>query len=389
MPLLRTVRSAVKRIATIHGALALLLYSLAVGINAAMAQDGPAGITSPIALPPFNADAPVCAIPPGLRKILAFAQDNERQFMQGVAHGLAMAATDRGLEYQVALANNDPQKMIEQVDLFQASKVGAVVAAPVDPSSLSHSLQKIIWAGGYVGTVVPPPATSLLNAPQYLTGKVLGDAAAAYIKNKLGGKAKVVLLTHDSLQFLAPRFVAMRDSLKDIPGVTIVADISPLTVDEEGGATMMRTILLADASIDVVLGADTVVLGALVALREAGKARPDQFLGGIDGEPEAVAEIKKGGPYKTSVSLASPVFGYAMAQHAADWLEGKSIPQAMDILPKLLTSENIASYESDLADPAAVYRDPARRAAYLKMYGNICYDTRDQYLNFPWSSERK
>jgi ribose transport system substrate-binding protein len=217
---------------------------------------------------------------------------------------------------------------------------------------------------------------------------VLGDAAAAYIRDKLAGKAKVVLLTHDSLPFLAPRFVALRDSLKDIPGVTIVADISPLTVDKAGGAAMMRTILLADPSIDVVLGADTVVLGALSALREAGKERADQFLGGIDGEPEAVAEIKRAGAYKTSVSLASPVFGYAMAQHAADWLEGKSIPQAMDILPKLLTSGNMASYEDDLADPAAVYRDPARRAGYLKMYGNICYDTRDRYINFPWSSER-
>src|SRR3954454_15625081 len=123
-----------------------------------------------------------------------------------------------------------------------------------------------------------------------------------------------------------------------MPGGSIVADISIMTVDQASGAAMMRTILLADPDIDVVLGADTVVLGALAALREAGKARPDQFLGGIDGEPEAVAEIKSGGPYKTSVSLASPVFGYAMGQHAADWLEGKSIPQAMDILPKLLTS---------------------------------------------------
>jgi ribose transport system substrate-binding protein len=278
--------------------------------------------------------------------------------------------------------------MIEQVDLFQASRVGGIVAAPVDPASLSRSLQKMIWAGGYVGTIVPPPATSLLNAPQYLTGKVLGDAAANYIKTRLKGKAKVVLLTHDNLQFLAPRFVAMRDSLKDIPGVTIVADISPLTVDKEGGATMMRTILLADPNIDVILGADTVVLGALAALREAGKARQDQFLGGIDGEPEAVDEIKRGGPYKSSVSLASPVFGYAMGQHAADWLEGKSIPQGMDILPKILTSESMAAYESDVADPAAIYRDPSRRAAYLKMYGNICYDTRDQYINFPWSSEK-
>ena len=50
-----------------------------------------------------------------------------------------------------------------------------------------------------------------------------------------------------------------------------------------------------------------------------------------------------------------------MGQHAADWLEGKSIPQAMDILPRALTAENIAAYEADLADPAAVYADPARR----------------------------
>jgi ribose transport system substrate-binding protein len=77
-----------------------------------------------------------------------------------------------------------------------------------------------------------------------------------------------------------------------------------------------------------------------------------------------------------------------MGQHAADWLEGRSIPQAMDILPRALTADNIASYEAALADPAAVYADPARRGSYLKMYGNICYDTRDQYVNFAWSSER-
>ena len=353
-----------------------------------MAQDGPPGITVPTAFPPFNATAPACTAPSGLQKVLGFAQDNERQFMQGVSRGLSLAAKDRGLEYRVLLANNDPKKMIEQVQAFRKTSVGAVVASPVDPPSLSRSLQQVIWSGAYVGTVVPPPATSLLNAPQYLTGKVLGDAAADYIRTKLRGKAKVVLLTHDNLQFLAPRFMAMRDSLKSIPGAEIVADLSPQTVNNEGGAAAMRTILLAHPSVDVVLGADTVVLGALGALRAAGKARPDQFLGGIDGEPEAVAEIKKGGPYKASISLASPIFGYAMGQHGADWLEGKSIPQAMDILPTALSLENIAKYEADLAAPAAVYADPARRAAYLRMYGNICYDTREQYVNFPWSSER-
>jgi len=370
---------------------ALLALGLLAGSTAlSSAQDGPPGITTPTVFAPFDPNAPACSAPPGLNKVLAFAQDNEREFMQGVDHGLAAAAKDRGLEYCRAVANNDAAKMVEQVQLFLAGKVGGVVAAPVDPASLSHSLQEIMWAGGYVGTIVPPPATSLLNAPQYATGKALTDAAVAYINDKLGGKANVVLLTQDQIEFLAPRFAAMRDGLKALPGVTIVADITPDPVNKEGGFATMSTILQAHPDVDVVLGADTVVLGALAALEAAGKARPDQFLGGIDGEPEAVAAIKKpDSPYKASISLSSPVFGYAMGQHVADWLEGKSIPQAMDILPSALTGDNLAQYEADLADPAAVYADPARRDAYLKMYGNICYDTRDQYVNFPWSSEAK
>ena len=359
-------------------------------LNGASFASGGDGLTMPIKLPAYDAARASCKAPTGLQKKLVFVQDNRREFMQGAGRGLEAAARARGLGYSVAFANNDPALMIKQVGGIATDKTGAIVVAPIDPPSLAPALKKVIGAGAYVGAIVPPPATTVLNAPQYLTGKVLAEAAANYIRTRLGGKAKVVLLTHDSLQFLAPRFTAMRDTLRTLPGVTIVADISPATVDKEGGYRTMKTILLAQPNIDVVLGADTVVLGALAALREAGKARADQFLGGIDGEQEAVVEIKKGdSPYKASISLASSIFGYAMGQQAADWLEGKSIPQAMDILPKALTSSNIADYERDAANPGAVYADPSRRATYLKMYGNICFDTRENYINFPWSSETK
>ena len=353
------------------------------------AQNGPPGITMPKTLPPFDPTAAACTPPPGLEKALAFSQDTRREFMQGVNQGLAAAAKDRGLQYRQLVADSDAARQAEDIRSLVAARTGGVVASAVDSASLGRRLQDVIWSGGYVSTVVAPPATSLLNAPQYLTGKVLGDAASAHIKGTLGGKAKVVLLTQDSLEFLAPRFVALRDSLRDIPGASIVADISPNPVSKDGGYATMRTILLANPDVDVVLGADNVVLGALAALRAAGETRANQFLGGIDGEPEAVSEIKKGNsPYRISISLASPVFGYAMGQYGADWLEGKSVPQAMDILPTALSIEIITKYDADLADPAAIYADPARRAAYLRMYGNICYDTRDLYVNFPWSSER-
>jgi ribose transport system substrate-binding protein len=347
----------------------------------------PPGLTRPTVLPPFDPNQSPCTAPPDLQRLLVFAQDNERQFMLGVARGLARAAADRGLLFRVDLANNDATRMNEQIDALVAERAGAVVIAPVDADAVSRRLQRLIWRGSYVGAVVPPPAVSILNAPQYLTGRALADEAAAHIRSRLGGKARVVLLTHDSLQFLAPRFVAMRDVLGELPEVSIVADISPLTVNKEGGLATMRTILLAHPDVDVVLGADTVVLGALAAVRAAGKERADQFFGGIDGEPEAVAELKRGGVYRASISLASPIFGYAMGQHAADWLEGKSIPQAMDILPRALTLANIAKYEADLINPARVYGENSDRNSYLRMYGNICYETRANYLNFPWSSE--
>ncbi|THD42128.1 MAG: sugar ABC transporter substrate-binding protein [Bradyrhizobium sp.] len=364
--------------------------ALATCLAGANAQQGAPGITQRTAFPPFDPNAPACSPPPGLRKALTFVQENQREFLQGVDHGLSQAAKDRGLEYSKVEVENDAAKAAEQLRLVRASKAGAVIGTSSDAATVSRGLQDVIWSGAFVGTVMPPPATLLVNAPQYATGKALTDSAIAYINAKFGGKASVVLLTQDTMQYLSPRFQAMRDGLDKLPGVTIVADIAPNPVSKEGGFATMNTILLANPNIDVVLGADAVVLGALKALRAAGRDRPDQFLGGIDGEPEAVSEIKKGsGPYKASISLASPVFGYAMGQFAADWLEGKSIPQAMDILPVALTRQNIAQYEADLVNPAAVYFDPARRNAYLKMYGNICYDTRDRYVNFPWSSEQK
>lgn len=379
-----------------HRMLRLVRYAVVAavfGISATggvLAQDHSQGITARTVFPPFNPDAPSCNVPQGLTRTLAFVQENDREFLQGADHGLSLAAKDRGLTYERSLADSDASKAITQIEAYRAAKTGAIIGTSSDPIAVTPALQEAIWDGSFVGTIVPPPATLLLNAPQYATGQVLTAAAIAHINSKLGGKANVVLLTQDTMQFLAQRFEAMRVGLGALPGVNIVADIAPASVTKQGGFDTMNTILLAnpDVSIDVVLGADSVVLGALQALRAAKRDRPDQFLGGIDGEPEAIAEIKTpDSPYKASIALSSPVFGYAMGQYAADWLEGKSVPQAMDILPIALTSQNIASYEADLRDPGPVFHDQARRDTYLRMYGNICYDTRDRYVNFPWSSE--
>lgn len=356
--------------------------------SAGWSQASGNGLSEPVVFGPFDPHAAPCAPPEGLPRVLVFVRDNDRDFISGIDYGLSKAAADRDLAYEVVNAMNESTAMVQQLQNLRNRKVGAVVIAPVDAEQSAPILQEILASGTYVGAIVPPPATTILNAPQYLTGSVLAEAAADYVRTRLNGRANVVLLTHDSLQFLSPRFAAMRDAFRDMPGVNIVADISPVTVSGKGGYDTMTTILLAEPQIDVVLGADTVVVGALAAMRDAGMARPDQFFGGIDGEPAAVAELRQpDSPYKISISLASSIFGYAMGQHAADWLEGRSIPKAIDVLPFALTATNLDDYMTDMDDPGRVYTDPVRLESYVRMYGNICAETKDSYVNFPWSSE--
>src|SRR4249920_1468884 len=147
--------------------LAIFAIGLIATSAPSSAQNGPPGVTMPKTLAPFDPAAAGCRPPPDLEKVLAFSQDTRREFMQGVDQGLAAAARDRGLQYRLFVADSDAARQADQVRSLVAAKAGAVVASAVDSASLASRLQEVIWSGGYVGTVVAPPATSLLNAPQY------------------------------------------------------------------------------------------------------------------------------------------------------------------------------------------------------------------------------
>ncbi len=320
---------------------ALVLAALAASSLGVQAQSPSAdavvvgdGMTTPVHLPAYDPSAPAGSKPPGLPRTLAFTEDNSREFQQAMVVGLKAAAKDCDLEFEMADANSDSATNIGQLNQYLAKGVGGIISSPVDPAAQAPVLQDFMRTGAYVGNIVVPPATTLLNAPQYATGKPLGDAAAAYITDHLGGKANVVILNQDSAEFVRPRFQAIRDALSALPGVTIVADVEPTPTNKDGGFETMSTVLQAHPDVDVVLGADSVVLGALAALQAAGKDRPDQFLGGVDGEAEALdAMLTADSPYKASISLAPSVFAYAMGCHASDWLDGKSVPQAINTCP--------------------------------------------------------
>lgn len=348
------------------------------GGDSATAQPIGEGIATPKPLKPFvPSDAE--GAKPDLPHRIALAMDNNREFAQAIRSGVEAAAKDNGLDVVTANADGDSARNVQQIDQFFAQRIGGLVVFPINPAAQGPLLKRAIQQGMAAESALISPATTQMGVDFYSGGKVLGEDAARYIQTKLGGKANVVILNQDSLQLVRPRFKAIRQALATVPGAKIVADVEPQETSKDGGFKTMNTILQQHPHVDVVLGADSVVLGALAALQAAHKDTPNQYLGGVDGESEALADIKAGGPYKSSVTQAGPMVGYAFGQSVARWLDGKNVPQGIGIKARLLNSpQAVTKYESDASKPAQTYRE------YLDMFGNISYATRKNYLAYPW-----
>lgn len=337
-------------------------------------------LTEKTELAPFEFSDTVGEVP-DLPKTVAWANTSDAEFFLQITRSIEAAAKDRGLEFITAIADDDSAKNIEQIETFLQRGIGALAVQPLDANAQAPLMQRAIDTGAAVMSLVTPPSTNQAIADQYKVGNTQGLAAAKYITENMGGKAKVVYFNTDSIEVLKARHQGALDGIMTAgDGVEIVADVQPEAITQDAGFQAMSTILQKNPDVDVVIGGDTYVLGALAALEAEGKARDDMYLSGIDGDEQALAAVAEGGPYKASFAFAYPLMGYAWGQFAADWLEGKSIPQVMQLNAiELSSQESIDAFKAAMADPSVTWKNAAE---YLTMLGDVSYGTRDQCITY-------
>jgi ribose transport system substrate-binding protein len=324
----------------------------------------------------------------GLDKRVAWANTSSAEFFLSLGDAIDEGAKSEGCEYTTAVAEDDAQKNVEQMTQFIARGIGAMVVQPLDPASQTPVMEKALGEGIGVMGLTNAPTTMVAQTPQYKVGFEQGKAAAEYITEKLGGEAEVQVFNEDSLgPSLKERHEGVLAGLETGgPGVKVVSDVEAKKLTIEGGFETMNTVIQAHPGIKVVLGVDTEVLGALRALEQSGKASEDMYLSGIDGEPQALEQIKKGGPYKASWAFAWPVLGYTMGTYSCQWIAGKSIPKALVVPAVNLDSKStIEKYEQDMSEPAAVFNTPNRIATYIEPLGNISYEEKENYWKEPFT----
>jgi ribose transport system substrate-binding protein len=333
-----------------------------------------------VALPPFGGTGPA-GPPTSLPRRVAWANTSDTEIFVALGQGIEAAARDRNLDYLTAIAANDPARNVSQMNTFLARGIGSMAVQPLDPVAQRTPLDHALKQGVFVQGIITNPSTLQVAASQYHIGFTQGKAAADYARGHLGGQAQVHYFNQDQLSpQLKVRHQGVLAGLKTGgSGVQVVSDLSANAADGsiEGGFRLMSTVMEAHPRIKIVLGSDTLVTGAYRALEQTGKLTPDMYLSGVDGDSNALALVKEGGPYRASLAFAWSLMGYGMGRFAADWIDGRSVPRIMVARAVLLDSPALVDeYLADNADPAGVFADGRRYQHYLPLLGNVSYATR-------------
>ncbi len=355
-----------------------LLGACGSGRGAVTALDNGANETPSPSLAPFDADGQGGS-DSGLPRRLAWASTSGAEFFVALAKGMEAASKDRDVEFVSAVSGNDPSKNISQLESFLARGIGCLAVQPLDQATQQPIMEKALEAGICVQGIISHPSTLQIAASQYTIGFTQGQAAADYATGRLGGKAEVHYFNLDTVSSqLKLRHAGVLDGLRTAgSGVKVVSDVTATDISVDGGFSVMSTAIEAHPRIKIVLGGDTLVVGAFRALKQADKLSDDMYLSGVDGDSQALALVREGGPYRASIAFAWRLLGYGLGQFGSDWIEGRPIPRVMVAAPLVLDSSRLVdTYLDDNAQPAAVFGDRARYERYLPLLGNVSYATR-------------
>lgn len=182
------------------------------------------------------------------------------QFFRLNEFGMRDAAKELGVELMVNNSSGSLDKEINFIDTYMASRVAAVVVPPQSPSSSIPALQRVHDRGipvvTYDSYIDADFAASNIRSDQISLGSTSGEAAIAFIQEKLGGKAKVGLVEYVSL---APepggqRVKGFKDKISTLPGVEIVTEQDAWLAPE--ATVLVENMLTAHPEINVLWAAN-------------------------------------------------------------------------------------------------------------------------------------
>jgi inositol transport system substrate-binding protein len=278
---------------------------------------------------------------------LGVAFPNSDTFLSRVQDGMKTEAAALGADITITDAKDDTQAQLSQVENFVSQGVSAIIVVPVDTSAAQPMADAAKAAG--IPLVFVNRNPSIAGVPYVGSDSLYaGQVEMEELAKLAGNKGDVVILQGQVSNEAAVLRTQGCNEKAEAAGMKVVATQAGDWDRAKGQSITENWIQSGTLQPGMVVCAnnDEMALGAINALKAANiplTAGSGVLVGGVDATSEALASMQAG-------ELATTVFQDAKGQGkggvdaAVDLVNGKTVPDYVDIPYQLVTMENIQQF---------------------------------------------
>lgn len=261
----------------------------------------------------------------------------------------AIALHSNDVEFTLATAQN-PEKQIADIEDMMVKGVDGLVILATESAPLTPVAKKAHERGIHIVNVdrgfLEPVADIFLEGDN----KAFGRKSAEFVAKQMNFKGNLVILTGIPCTVDTDRVNAALEVFKKYPDIKILGQ-QPAMWNREKGLTVMQNFLTQFKKIDAVWAQDDdILLGAIQAIKEAGREKEMFILGGagmkdvvkmvMDKDPLVPADIT----YPPSMIAAGIHISATTLKEGKRQFIQKFMPKHMMIDVELITPENAKEY---------------------------------------------
>lgn len=281
---------------------------------------------------------------------MALFDDN---FLTVLRNGMSdYAKTLDGVTLQIEDAQNDVAKQQSQIQNFIAAGVDAIIVNPVDTDATA-AMSKIAADAGIALVYVNREPVNVNELPDKQAFVASNEADSGTLEAKevcrlLGGQGKAVLMMGE----LSNQAARMRT--QDVHDVVATDECKGIEIVEEQtanwsrtqGADLVTNWLSAGLEFNAVIANnDEMAIGAIQALKAAGKDMKDYVVAGVDATQDALAAMEAGDLDATVFQNAAGQ-GKGSVDAALKLAKGEAVEKKVYIPFELVTPENLKDYQA-------------------------------------------
>ncbi len=282
-------------------------------------------------------------------KIAVFTKNKENPAYAAARLGAERTAARLGAQavHYVPQQADDPAEQSALIDAALVARPDAIVLVPVHPSAVNPAIERINAARiplvACINRLGAGECVAFVGSDDYALAFDIGR----YLFERLHEEGSVVILEGAAQAVTSiARVRAFRDAAQRHPGIRIIAAASGRYLQQPARAAMAQ-LLAAHPRIDGVLAAnDSMAIGAVEALRAAGRRA---LVVGVNAIPQAIEAIKSGDMLATADFDAMSMASLA-TECAIRHLRGEAVPKEIMLPVQLVDRGNCASWDKSYAE---------------------------------------